>query len=123
MITKSSITSLTQIWDSTGINYNCDTGLPDSTGKWRHLTTSDLQPQSQFSSAVFNFSSGQTTIPIGVKSWSIGVISGGVFINNAGPMPIGASINGGGYGTSTSLEKSIQISGDARAFGIVMWEI
>ncbi len=114
-------TSLTQVFDPTGIRYDCDTGLP-VTGRWRAMTTQDLQPVTRFGFTVTYFTTGITHVPAGVKAWSIGVLSGHVYVDNTGPLPIGTSLNGGNYGSNATLGAPITISGASDAFGLAMWE-
>lgn len=114
-----------EIWDPTGVYFDRDTGYP-ITGRWRPLTTRDLQPASQFGFALAYFGSGVTHVPAGVKAWSIGVISGVVRVNGTDPLPIGTSLNGGNYGAGATLGSAITISGASGAsgaYGLVMWEV
>ncbi len=39
----------------------------------------------------------QLVVPASVKSWSVAVVSGSAYVNGAGPMPVGVSLNGGSY--------------------------
>lgn len=110
-----------EIWDATGVHFDCDTGLP-VTGRWRALTTADLNPATQFGFTIHPFSGGLTQVPVGVKAWSIGVLSGAVFVDNVGPLPLGTSLNGGNYATQARLAAAITISGAVGAAGLVMWE-
>lgn len=121
MTCSPSTRSLTQVWDPTKVHYDCDTGLP-ITGDWRALTTIDLHPPGQFGFSVQPFTSGVTQVPAGVKAWSIGIISGTVYVNNVGPMPLGTSLNGGNYATNATLSAAITISGASGAYGLVLWE-
>lgn len=116
-----STTSLTQVWDPTGVHFDCDTGLP-TTGRWRALTTTDLHPATQFGFSLGKFTSGVTTVPAGVKAWSIGVVSGTVYVDGVGPLPLGTSLNGGNYSTEARLNAAITISGAPGAYGLLMWE-
>ena len=115
----------TEIWDATGVRFDPDTGLP-STGRWRALETVDLRPVPRatppFTLSLNYFGSGLFHIPTGARGWSIGVLSGAVYVNGVGPLPINASLNGGNYGSSAMLGTPIQISGDSAANGIAMWE-
>ncbi len=117
-----STNSHTQIWDPTGIHFDCDTGFP-ITGSWRPLTTADIKPTNQFSTSISYFSGGVTHVPTGVKAWSIGILSGAVYINNTGPIPIGTSLNGGNYGANAYLGTPIVVSGASGAYGLMMWEV
>lgn len=69
---------------------------PSTTG-FKPLSLSDLSAGS-FNLSFTAISSGVYSIPVGVSSWSLTVESGNAFINGAGPVNAGNSINGGGYG-------------------------
>lgn len=120
-MTTCPVTSLTQVWDPTGVHFDCDTGLP-ITGRYRPLTTTDLNESSQFGLSISYFASGVHYVPVGAKAWSIGILADGVYVNSVGPLPVGTSLNGGNYDTRAYLGSAITISGASGAYGLVMWE-
>lgn len=114
--------NVTCIWDTTGIRYDPDTGMP-ITGQFRSLSTTDVNGVSVYASSFSVFTGGVIQIPPGTKSWSIGVVSGNIFINGAGPLTGPVSINGGGYNGRTTLGSAITVSGSIGAKALLLWEV
>lgn len=114
-------TSSTQIWDPAGIIYDPNSGLP-TTGRWRSLTTNDINGSGSYSSFFAIVTGGLVYIPAGAKSWSVGVVSGDLYINNAGPIQGQVGINGGGYNGHSVLGSPIPVSGTVGSHALLLWE-
>ena len=115
------VTSLTQVYDPTGVRYDCDTGAPE-TGRYRPLTSADLGGPGLYSTVYLTYTGGATlTIPVGVKAWAVGSLGGEVYVNNVF-LPAGLSVNGGGYNGHVVSSAPIIVSGVAGCAGLVTWE-
>lgn len=114
-------------FSDTAVNTGNGAGNP-VTGNWVPVSLdANGRTQSAGSSGIFTslftgiINTGQVQIPVGVKAWSISVISGYAFVNGTGPLPVNTNLNGGNFGGGFISNNPINVGATGAPVNVLVY--